>query len=209
MHEKARLLEFEAAARIRGQIEALCSLGNSDACVGRQQELEDLRRKLGLKKLPLRIEAFDISNVSGKEATGSMVSFYKGVADKDRYRRFRIRTVEGIDDYAMLKEVVSRRYRRVRDEQLPLPDLILIDGGRAHLQAARAALNATGLRAPMASIAKDRENVYVEGRKDPLTFSRDTPALNLLRRVRDEAHRFALKYHHLLHKKKILGRGGA
>lgn len=93
-------------------------------------ELEDLKNLLKLKSLPERIEAFDISNISGKQATGSMVSFYKGQPDKNNYRRFRIKTVIGIDDYKMLAEVVRRRYLRLKTENLSLPDLILIDGGK-------------------------------------------------------------------------------
>jgi excinuclease ABC subunit C len=152
----------------------------------------------------MRIEGFDVSNFSGKEACASMVSFYDGLPDKNNYRRFRIKTVEGIDDYGMLKEAVSRRYERVVEEKLPLPDLILIDGGRAHLLTAQKELARLGLNIPLVSIAKEEENIYISNRRFPIKLSSDTPALNLIRRVRNEAHRFAIFYHRLLRKKKLI-----
>ncbi len=170
------------------------------------QELEDLKNLLHLDKLPLRIEAFDISNISGSQACGSMVSFSKGFPDKNNYRRFRIKTIEGINDYAMLREVVQRRYCRLREEKLPLPDLVLIDGGRQHLLAAEKEISGLGLHIPLVSIAKAEENIYILDKNNPIRLKQDTPALNLIRRIRDEAHRFALKYHHLLHRKKVIGR---
>jgi excinuclease ABC subunit C len=206
MNAKARELQFEEAATLRDQVEALGALGASSNSFSRQNELDDLKNLLQLKKLPERIEAFDISNISGKEATGSMVSFFRGLPDKDSYRRFRIKSVAGIDDYAMIREVVRRRYTRIVNERLPLPDLVLIDGGKQHLLSAAGEINALCLGLPLASIAKERENIYVMGRGRAIHLSKDTPALNLMRRIRDEAHRFALKYHHLLHRKKVIGR---
>jgi excinuclease ABC subunit C len=135
-----------------------------------------------------------------------MVSFYRGEPDKNNYRRFRIKTVEGIDDYKMLAEVVHRRYLRLARENLALPDLILIDGGKSHLLVAKRELEKLKLKIPLVSIAKDRENIYTKNRKQPIKFAADTPALNLIRRIRDEAHRFALSYHHLLRRKKTLGK---
>jgi len=206
MESRSKAREYEEAAKIRDQIAALTSLGKARAGVSPKDELGDLQHLLGLKREPLRIEAFDISNISGKEATGSMVSFYKAMPDKNNYRRFRIKTVGRIDDYGMLGEVVRRRYRRVIEEKLPYPDLILIDGGKGHLQKAEKQLKELGLAIPIASIAKEFEHIYAQGMPRPIKLAFDTPALNVLRRIRDEAHRFAVAYHHVLRRKKIIGR---
>ncbi|MFH0739291.1 MAG: excinuclease ABC subunit C, partial [Candidatus Omnitrophota bacterium] len=165
---------------------------------------EDLKSLAGLPNLPYRIEAFDVSNIQGKLASGSMVSFYKGRPNKDNYRRFRIKSVSGIDDYKMIAEVVSRRYSRLNDERLKFPDLILIDGGKQHLLVALRELEKLKLNIPLISIAKDKENIYIQNKDYPVKLEADTPALNLIRRVRDEAHRFAISYHRLLRKKKFL-----
>jgi excinuclease ABC subunit C len=204
MDLKSKELDFEAAAKIRDQINALSALGSKGGDSGLNQ-LEDLKNLLKLDKIPQRIEGFDISDISGQGACGSMVSFYRGEPDKNNYRRFRIKTVEGIDDYKMLAEVVQRRYSRIVRENLPIPDLILIDGGKSHLLVANRELEKLKLKIPLVSIAKDRENIYTKTRKQPLRFNADTPALNLIRRIRDEAHRFALSYHHVLRRKKTLG----
>ena len=206
MELKSKAKEFEKAAEIRDQITAISLIGSKRAGVSPKDELEDLKNLLNLDKLPLRIEAFDISNVYGKEATGSMVSFYKGYSDKDNYRRFRIKTIEQIDDYKMLAEVVRRRYFRVVEEKLTLPDLVLIDGGKGHLATAEKEIRQLGLKIATASIAKEFEHIYVLGKDTPIKLKQDTPALNLIRRIRDEAHRFALAYHHVLRRKKIIGR---
>lgn len=196
--------EFEVAAGIRDQILALSIIGGKRHFAS-ADELKDLGHLARLKELPRRIEGFDISNVSGKEATGSMVSFFNGYPDKKNYRRFRIKSVNAVDDYAMLEEVVSRRYRRLTEENKPLPDLVLIDGGRQHLAVAERALRQLGLSVPVISIAKEEENIYRSGMEAAIRNAQDRPGLNLVRRVRDEAHRFARAYHHLLHKKKVLG----
>ena len=206
MKAKANKHEFEEAAKIRDQINALSAIAENYAGAPNQGELEDLRNLLQLKKLPERIEAFDISNLSGKEATGSMVSFYRGLPDKNNYRGFRIKTVRVIDDYGMLAEVVRRRYSRLVEEKLPLPDLMLIDGGKGHLLTAAREVSSLGLHIPLVSIAKEEEHIYVKERANPLKLASDTPALNLIRRIRDEAHRFAVAYHHILRRKKIIGK---
>ncbi|MFA5177068.1 MAG: excinuclease ABC subunit UvrC [Candidatus Omnitrophota bacterium] len=206
MQRRARQRAFEEAARIRDQVNALSAISQNYAGLPNQGELEDLKSLLRLKELPARIEAFDISNISGKEACGSMASFYRGLPDKNNYRRFRIKTVSSINDYGMLAEVVRRRYSRLVGEKLPLPDLILIDGGRAHLAVAAREISRLGLNTPLVSIAKGEEHIYTRHRQAPLKLQADTPALNLLRRVRDEAHRFAVAYHHLLRRKKVIGR---
>ena len=206
MKQRSRAQRYEEAAQIRDQITALGALGETHAGPGNQEELEELKKLLHLEKLPQRIEAFDISNIRGQEATGSMVSFYRGIPDKNNYRRFKIKTVRGIDDYQMLAEVVHRRYRRLKEENLPLPDLILIDGGRGHLSTAQQELKELRLEIPLVSIAKEEENLYVADRAQPLRSTQDAAALNLIRRVRDEAHRFAISYHHVLRRKKLIGK---
>jgi len=198
--------EFEKAAKVRDQVSALSALSSIRPEFTSSDEMQDLKELLRLPKLPERIECFDIANISGKEATGSMVSFWRGLPDKDNYRRFKIRTVDSVDDYAMMQEVVRRRYSRVLEQKLPKPDLILIDGGKGHLMTAAKVLLDFALPIPLASIAKEEENIYVLGLPNPIQLRSDTPALNLIRRIRDEAHRFAQKYHHLLHRKKIMGK---
>lgn len=206
MESKSKAHAYEEAAGLRDQIASLSALGGAKAGVSPRDELHDLQMLLDLNRLPLRVEAFDISNVSGKEATGSMVSFYKAMPDKNNYRRFRIKTVSRIDDYGMLAEVVRRRYTRVKAEKLSLPDLVLIDGGKGHVMTAYREIQALGLTIPLASIAKEFEHIYVPQQDAPLALPSDTPALNLIRRIRDEAHRFAVSYHHILRRKKIIGR---
>jgi excinuclease ABC subunit C len=203
MQLASRGQRYEEAAKLRDSINVLGSIGRSRRNFSSTDELEDLKELLGLKKLPLTIEGFDVSNLSGKEATAAMVSFYKGVADKSNYRRFKIKTVSAIDDYAMMREAVMRRYNRLVRENSRLPDLILIDGGKQHLLAAQSELEKLGLDIPIMGIAKVEENVYIKGKARPVRMTEDTPALNLIRRIRDEAHRFCRKYHHLLRKKKV------
>ncbi|MBU0709158.1 MAG: GIY-YIG nuclease family protein [Candidatus Omnitrophica bacterium] len=206
MYLKSKELKFEEAAKIRDQINALSVIGQNKVGFSTHDELEDLKNLLRLSCLPERIEAFDISNISGREATGSMASFYRGNADKNNYRRFRIKTVDTIDDYKMLREVLQRRYSRMVREKSALPDLILIDGGKSHLSTAHRELEKLGLKLPLVSIAKEKENIYTQRKIKPIRLDSDTPALNLIRRIRDEAHRFAISYHHILRKRKILGR---
>jgi len=206
MKEVSDEARFEEAAKIRNQIYALSTIGKSPRAASTFNELEDIKNLLKLDKIPERIEAFDISNISGKEATASMVSFYRGSPDKNNYRRFRIKTVDTVNDYKMLGEVIQRRYFRLQRENLSLPDLVLIDGGRSHLLTANKQIRQLGIDIPLVSIAKDKENIYTKDRIKPIRLTQDTPALNLLRRIRDEAHRFALSYHHILRRKKIIGR---
>jgi excinuclease ABC subunit C len=206
MKEAAKEERFEEAAKLRDQLGALSAITQADSKEAALSQLEDLQNLAGLEKIPERIEAFDISNISGQEACGSMVSFFKGSPDKNNYRRFRIKTVLGIDDYAMLAEVVGRRYFKLVSLGLALPDLIIIDGGRGHLLTAGEELKKLGLEIPLLSIAKEYENIYISGRQAPVKLKSGSRALNLIRKVRDEAHRFAVAYHHLLRKKKLIGR---
>jgi excinuclease ABC subunit C len=202
MQESCRRRDFEVAARQRDQIMALSSLSASPSDSSHKNEVDDLKGSLGLKNLPVRIEGFDISNLSGKYAVGSMVSFYKGKPDKSNYRRYRIKSFSGIDDYKMLAEILRRRYTRLLKENRALPDLLLIDGGQGHLLTAASQIQALGLQIPLVSIAKEKENIYSsQPGKLKVVLAKDGAALNLIRRIRDEAHRFALAYHHLLRKK--------
>lgn len=177
--------------------------------------LDILREKLGLNNLPRKIECFDISNIGGKNAVGSMVVFQNGEPDKATYRRFRIRTINEPDDYAMMREVLSRRFN-VADE---IPDLLVVDGGKGQLNIALAVLNELKIKTDVIGLAKEerktfstksvmkrkknlrQDRIYLPGRKDAITLTSAPDALALLQRVRDEAHRFALHYHQKLRQK--------
>ena len=150
-----------------------------------------------LAELPARIDCFDISHIQGAETVASMVVWQDGKMNNPEYRRFIIRTVEGIDDFKSMHEVVTRRYRRVRDEEQAMPSLVLIDGGLGQLHAAARALEELGLAAqPLASIAKREEIVYLYGQEDePIALDRHSPVLLLIQQIRDEAHRFAVTFH--------------
>ncbi len=167
--------------------------------------LAALQLALDLPRLPQRIEGFDISNIQGQEAVASMVVFVEGKPLKSEYRRFRIRTVFQANDFAMMKEVVKRRYSGTLRDKLPLPDLILIDGGKGQLSAARSVLAGLGLSMiPTFGLAEKEEELYTEEQADPIRLPRDSVALQLLQQVRDEAHRFALNYHRTLHRRSAL-----
>ncbi len=161
--------------------------------------LDEIKRELKLPRLPSRLEGYDISNIQGKLAVGSMVVFEQGSPKTSCYRRFRIKTVPGADDYAMLAEVLSRRFKRLSsaaDDWAVLPDLILIDGGRGQLNAALSAIDKAGAGpVPIASLAKENEEIFIPRRAEPVVLPRSSPGLQLLERLRDEAHRFALGYH--------------
>jgi len=158
----------------------------------------DLQAALDLPDTPHVIECFDISHLSGTSMVGSMVQFRDGVPDKKNYRRFRIRTVEGIDDFASIAEVVKRRYLRLSGESADMPDLIVIDGGRGQLSAALGILNELDVEIPIIALAKREEEVYLPGEMLPLQLDPKGMALRYLQEIRDEAHRFAVAYHRLL-----------
>ena len=158
--------------------------------------LEELQRELDLPELPHRIEAFDVSNIQGAEPVASLVVSEGGVMKKSQYRKFKVNTVQGPDDFLSLYEVVYRRYHRLLEEGGSLPDLILIDGGKGQLHSAYQALSKLGVEgAPLASIAKREEIIYVQGRDEPVELPRSSPVLHLIQQIRDEAHRFAVTYH--------------
>jgi excinuclease ABC subunit C len=170
--------------------------------------LEELKERLNLSKIPFRIEGYDISNIRGNQAVGSMAVFSKGIPKRAQYRIFRIKAVSGIDDYAMIKEVLKRRFKRsqnVDEKWAAMPDLVLIDGGKGHLNAALDVVRELDIHSiPITAIAKENEQVFTPGRTEPLNIPRTSAALHLLQRVRDEAHRFALGYHHKLRQKESL-----
>ncbi|VVB68649.1 UvrABC system protein C [uncultured archaeon] len=168
---------------------------------GDRKRLEALQEALRLPRLPQVIECFDISHLSGFATVGSMVQFRGGRPDKSNYRRFKIRSVEGIDDLASIAEVVRRRYTRQKEEMREMPDLIIIDGGAGQLAAAWQEMKRLRLRIPVISIAKEKEEIYGPGQKMPLPLERDDKASLLIQEIRDEAHRFAVAYHRLLRKK--------
>jgi len=158
--------------------------------------VEELQRALGLDLPPRRIEGFDISNTGGEESVGSLVVFKDGRPDKDEYRKFKVRTVEGPNDVASLEEVVGRRYRSLLDENRPLPDLVMVDGGKGQLAAAARALAGLGIsQLPLVSIAKREEVLFTPGHPEGLKLERTSPALKLVQAIRDEAHRFAITFH--------------
>jgi excinuclease ABC subunit C len=158
---------------------------------------EELQEVLGTPELPRRIECFDISHIQGAETVASMVVWEDGKMKKSDYRKFIIRTVEGVDDFASMREVVTRRYRRVLQEERPMPSVVLIDGGLGQLHAAATAIEALDIiNQPLASIAKREEILYVYGQeKDPIALDHHSPVLHLIQLIRDEAHRFAVTFH--------------
>ncbi len=166
----------------------------------------ELERYLHLPKTPNRIEAFDISNIGSQTIVGSMVQFVGGKANKSAYRRFRVKGVSGQDDFASMREVVFRRYRRLLDEGKPLPDLIVVDGGKGQLSAARSALKALGLddKIVTIAIAKRIDELFVPWQSESVMLPKDSAALKLLQRIRDEAHRFAIEFSRRSHRKKAL-----
>ena len=170
---------------------------------GKDEALLTLQKALSLPGTPSVIEAFDISNISGTDATGSLVVFVDGKPDKKNYRRFKIKTVKGADDFAMMGEVVGRAYARRKEEGKKMPDLVLIDGGKGQLGAVLTAIRELGLNINAAALAKEFEHIFLPDRGDPVVLPRDSPALKLLQSIRDEAHRFAVGYHRKLRGKRV------
>lgn len=155
----------------------------------------DLQRELGLQRLPRSLVCFDISTAQGRDTVGSCIWFENGRPRRSEYRKFKVKTVEGSDDFASMKEVVGRYFRRRIEEEKPLPDLVVIDGGKGQLGAAVDALTEVGLtELPVISLAKKEEEVYLRGRSEPIRMSRRSPALRTLQQARDEAHRFAVTF---------------
>lgn len=205
--EKKRKKKFSVVVPKKGEKKHLLDLVSKNIELqffSEEEALTDLMKKLKLNFRPEVIECFDVSHISGSSTVASMVQFRNGVPDKSNYRRFKIRTVLGIDDFSSIAEVVFRRYSRLKREGARMPDLIVIDGGKGQLSFAVNQLLSLNLRIPIISIAKKFEEVYVPGLSRPLKIDRKTKALRLLQRIRDEAHRFAINYNRLLRKKEIL-----
>jgi excinuclease ABC subunit C len=212
MPQNAKLLEklFSKTAGSRIQIIVPSSgkrkemlgliLKNIDIVTSRGAEpgLVELKEELGLAKMPRVIECFDISNHGASFAVGAMSRFVNGRPDKSGYRRFKIRTISGQDDFAMINEVVKRRYLRVSSENLEVPDLVLIDGGKGQLSAATSALQSLAMKIPCASLAKQNEEIFVPQKKESIVMPRHHQGLKILQHARDEAHRFGVAYNRLL-----------
>ena len=165
--------------------------------------LVELRDILHLPNLPNVIECFDISNHGEDFAVGSMARFVSGVPDKSGYRKFKIKTVSGRDDFAMIGEIIKRRYYRLLEEKSALPDLIVIDGGKGQLSSAMNSLQSLGLKLPCISLAKENEEIYVPKSKNPIIISKLKPSLKILQHVRDETHRFGVAYNRTIRKNQI------
>lgn len=206
MEGASRELRFEDAQFFKEQIDALARLkrkrfflrvGGDATALSATMELKKMLR---MEALPSRIVCFDVSNVQGEESVASKVSFYRELPDKLHYRRYRIRSVAGINDYAMISEALGRMLRGMKDgREAFMPDLIMIDGGRGHLSAALKTLKGQSMEnIEIISIAKRFEHVFSPRFRDPVVFPVNSPALHLLEKVRDEAHRFAITYHRSL-----------
>ncbi len=210
MQEAAEKHQFEKAAAYRdilASLDAICKQKRRSFLLTASQygtdpgpgAVADLRNALKLDFDPVSIECFDISNISGTLAVASMVHFTDGRPDRGKYRRFRIRTVEGPNDFAMMKEAVSRRFARVLKGEEKAPSILMVDGGAGQLSSAidiLAELNVPPF--PVIGLAEKHEEIYIPGRREPLRLPADRPALHLLQAIRDEAHRFAITYHRAL-----------
>jgi excinuclease ABC subunit C len=245
MRTAAEKMDFEKAAELRNMVADLRSTtkptrrftrGSLPSTINPMADVQALADALHLSDAPRVMECFDISNISTTHVVASMVCFRDGVPDKNNYRRYRVRTVEGQDDFASMAEVVRRRYSRILLEAraansdaaefsqenaadaltrisshpeanfvaVRLPDLIIVDGGKGQLSSACRELQRLGLHdLPIIGLAKEHEEIYRPGRALPLRLPMDSPALRLLQRIRDEAHRFANAYHQLLMKKRV------
>ncbi|OIP43127.1 excinuclease ABC subunit C [Candidatus Desantisbacteria bacterium CG2_30_40_21] len=227
MKKEAVLLRFEQAARIRDQLKDIEQFMARQRMVinkpvdidefilkqkGMNLKLSEVKALLNLKNLPLRIEAFDISNISGKMAVGSMVVFVNGKPETTEYRKFKIQgEFAGQDDFGMIEEVVSRRYKKVLAEDIQQPDLIMVDGGKGQLNAAFKVLSLLGLeKIPLISIAKpqkagETDRIFTLCSQEPLPFQSDSNILHLFQYIRDEAHRFAISFHRKIREKNQIG----
>lgn len=200
---KKRLVNVVAENADKGLLLAKAKQINLETITSGLQELKD---RLCLPRIPLRIEGYDISDIRGTLAVGSMVVLEKGLPKPSLYRRFRVKMVAGADDYAMIQEILRRRFKRGiagEGSWAVMPDLILIDGGKGHLATALEARQELGVDSiPMASLAKENEDVFIPGKPAPVDIAKDSPALHILQRARDEAHRFAISYHQKLRSKR-------
>ena len=214
MQQAAKEMQFEKAAQLRDVIGSLHEIARAarerkfardvSQKIDPQAEMEELHCVLNLPALPQHIEGFDISNISGTLSVASTVCFREGRPHKEHYRHYQIKTVEGSDDFASMAEVVGRRYARVRAEGGALPDLVMVDGGKGQLSAALGALAQLGIRdLPVIGLAKQMEEIHTRQQSAPMRLPRNSLALHLIQRLRDEAHRFANAYHQKLRKRRI------
>ncbi len=215
MREAAEQMAYEKAARLRDEIHMLETLDQRGELethaqpevffIDPKKGLAGLRKTLRLAETPRCIEGIDIAHLAGDQTVASLVQFLDGLPFKPGYRRYRIRHVEGIDDYRSIHEVVARRYQKLRHEGGVFPDILLIDGGKGQLNAAMAAFRERKIDPPtVLSLAKRNEEIHLPDRSEPLRLSRHSYGLRLLQYVRDEAHRFAQHYHHILRRKDTL-----
>jgi excinuclease ABC subunit C len=218
MQAASRELRFEKAARIRDEISALESIGRRGNLeehvqpevfyIDPKKGLKGLKQVFGLAQQPRVIEGVDIAHLHGGETVASLVQFIDGLPFKHGYKRYRIRSVTGVDDFASLREVVTRRFRRLHAEGAAFPEILLIDGGKGQLSAVMEAFRAIDITPPFVlSLAKREEDVYLPDQPEPKKLSRHSFALRLLQYVRDEAHRFAQAYHHVLRRKSTFEEG--
>ncbi|HFJ9440361.1 excinuclease ABC subunit C [Bacillus cereus] len=217
-----RFLEVEATQPKRGKKKDLVELANKNAKIALEEKfylierdeertikaVENLGKQLGIE-IPYRIEAFDNSNIQGTNPVSAMIAFIDGKPAKKEYRKYKIKTVQGSDDYESMREVVRRRYTRALKESLPLPDLIIIDGGKGHLAAASDILeNELGLYIPMAGLVKDDKHktshLIIGDPPEPVMLERNSQEFYLLQRIQDEVHRFAITFHRQLHGKSVI-----
>ncbi|PFR06781.1 excinuclease ABC subunit C [Bacillus anthracis] len=217
-----RFLEVEATQPKRGKKKDLVELANKNAKIALEEKfylierdeertikaVENLGKQLGIET-PYRIEAFDNSNIQGTNPVSAMIAFIDGKPAKKEYRKYKIKTVQGPDDYESMREVVRRRYTRALKENLPLPDLIIIDGGKGHLAAASDILeNELGLYIPMAGLVKDDKHktshLIIGDPPEPVMLERNSQEFYLLQRIQDEVHRFAITFHRQLHGKSVI-----
>ncbi len=216
MKQASRDMKFEKAARIRDEIQSLKNLnlrGDLEShaqpevfYIDPKKGLSALVKALGLNETPRRIEGLDIAHLQGSETVASLVQFIDGLPFKPGYKRYKIQTVQGVDDFASMREVVTRRFQRLADEGDTFPDLLLVDGGKGQLNAVMETFQLLGIKPPTTiSLAKRDEEIFIPGQSESLKLSRHSFGLRLLQYVRDEAHRFAQHYHHMLRRKSTLG----
>ena len=190
-----------------GQLKDLLELVKKNieiSLFGDQEKIEDLAKELKLNEIPRVIECFDISHLSGTATVASMVQFRNGKADKSNYRKYKIKTVNQIDDFASMKEVIKRRYSKLKFEKLPFPNLVIIDGGKGQLNSVMEGLKELNLNLVVISLAKREEEVFLPNKSDPIILPRKGKALRLIQSIRDEAHRFAITYNRKLRSKEML-----
>ncbi|MCP2604632.1 excinuclease ABC subunit UvrC [Candidatus Aminicenantes bacterium AH-873-B07] len=202
---KEKQIDIEFIVPKTGKYKKLIDLANRNAQLYLEMKeeeipgLRELKDLLNLEKIPYRIEAFDISHIGGVQTVGSLIVFEKGEPSKKEYRKYKIKTVGGIDDVACIYEIVKRRYSRILEENEQLPNLVLIDGGKAQLNSAIKALEELEIKdLPIISIAKSEELIFIPKRKEPIVLEKNSPSLKLIQRMRDEAHRFAISFHRKL-----------